>query len=100
LALTRAIIKNRIEGGNCVLILDEATSKLDMATENMVKEIIREELKANTVISVAHRVDFLKDCSVILLLDEGRIVKVGNFKDVIGHSGCTADNYPDTGVIA
>jgi ATP-binding cassette, subfamily C (CFTR/MRP), member 1 len=83
LALARAIVRKKLAGGRCILVLDEAMSNLDAASEAVVQEVIRKEFKDNTMITVAHRLDTLKYCDVVLLLAEGKVVKMGRPDEVI-----------------
>jgi ATP-binding cassette subfamily C (CFTR/MRP) protein 1 len=83
LALARAILKKQALTGQCILVLDEATSNLDSATEAIVQKIIQEEFKESTVITVAHRLDTLRDYDKIVVLDQGRVSKVGPATEVI-----------------
>jgi ATP-binding cassette subfamily C (CFTR/MRP) protein 1 len=83
LALARAIIRKKILKGKCILILDEATSNLDRATEEAVREAISKEFKDNTVISVAHRIDMVKDADLIIVLENGKVAKIGTPEDVL-----------------
>lgn len=83
LALARAIVRKRLANGRCILVLDEATSNLDSVTEEVVQEVIRKEFRDNTVITVAHRLDTLKYCDLVLVLADGSIVRSGRPEDVI-----------------
>jgi ABC-type multidrug transport system fused ATPase/permease subunit len=83
LALARAIVRKRILGGKCILVLDEATSNLDSATEEVMRKVIAEQFKENTVISVAHRLDTIKDADLILVFEQGQILKTGPPDDVL-----------------
>jgi ATP-binding cassette subfamily C (CFTR/MRP) protein 1 len=83
LALARAILKKRTLPGQCILVLDEATSNLDSATEAIVQKVIQEEFKDSTVIAVAHRLDTLRDYDKIVVLDKGEVSKVGPATEVI-----------------
>jgi ABC-type bacteriocin/lantibiotic exporter with double-glycine peptidase domain len=65
-----------------LLVLDEATSSLDMAIEH---EILQDVLGINgemTVILIAHRMKVVKNCDVIYYLDEGEIKKYNGFDDL------------------
>ncbi|MEQ1903176.1 MAG: ABC transporter ATP-binding protein [Pirellulaceae bacterium] len=66
-----------------VLILDEATSALDGVTEEGVMESLREEAKNRTIIMIAHRLSTVKQCDVIFLLENGRVIAQGNYDDLI-----------------
>jgi ATP-binding cassette subfamily C (CFTR/MRP) protein 1 len=77
LALARAIVRKHVAGGRCILILDEATSNLDSATEAIVQDVIKKDFKENTVITVAHRLDTVREVDLIVMLDKGEITKIG-----------------------
>jgi len=78
LALGRAVLRKRCSTAERdILILDEATSSLDSASEAAIHEVISKEFGHNTVISVAHRLEVLKDVDVVLLLENGRVAKTG-----------------------
>ncbi len=65
-----------------VLILDEATSSLDSLTEQKVLkglETIKDEM---TIISIAHRLNTLKNCDIIYVLEQGSLKKSGKFNDI------------------
>ena len=82
-ALARAILKKQAANGQCILVLDEATSNLDTDTEAIVQGVIQEEFKDSTVIAVAHRLDTLRDFDTIVVLDKGVVSKVGPPTEVI-----------------
>lgn len=87
LVLSRAILKKRTSSvQRSILILDEATSNLDASSELAIHEAIQEEFKNDTVISVAHRLDTLKDMDMVLLLENGKIAKIGQPAEVIPSS--------------
>ena len=67
-----------------ILILDEATSALDNTSEKHIQQEI-EAMKAEcgtTVISIAHRLTTLQNCDEILVMDQGRIVQRGTFRQL------------------
>ena len=63
-----------------VLVLDEATSSLDVITEEMVYRAIEHLSKTKTLIIIAHRLSTVKNCDTIYLLDRGKIITEGNFE--------------------
>ena len=73
LALARAFLRNAP-----ILILDEATSALDSQSEQMIQEALRKLVVGKTVIIIAHRFSTIRDASLILVFDQGRIVAEGN----------------------
>lgn len=83
LAVARAIIRKQSNSGKCVLILDEATSNLDSETESKVLRIINEEFEGNTIISVAHRLKSIQNVDLIVMLDKGKILKIGRPEELL-----------------
>lgn len=61
-----------------LLVLDEATSSVDSATESQIMQIVKDEFQHCTVIAVAHRLKTLKDFDRVVVLDSGRIVEIGS----------------------
>ena len=78
IGLARALYRNPE-----VLILDEATSSLDGATEEAVLKAIHAAAKARTVIMIAHRLSTLKDCDRIYILEKGRIMGQGTYEELL-----------------
>ena len=65
------------------MVMDEATSSLDTATENRVTESMRELQGEVTFITVAHRLATIRDYDQVCYLDRGRILGRGSFEDVV-----------------
>lgn len=65
-----------------VLILDDATSAIDASTERAVFQAIRTELPDTTIITVAHRHSTLSFSDRIALVEDGRVTRVGDGKDM------------------
>ena len=76
LAMARAILQNRHACGQRILILDEATSNLDSNTEALIQGVVRKEFEGQTIISVAHRLEILRDCDIVVELDKGKVVRI------------------------
>lgn len=70
-----------------ILILDEATSSLDVETERIVLAKIRQRVKGRTVIMVSHRLANLVDSDMIVVLKNGRIVDMGDHASLRRDSG-------------
>jgi len=71
ISLARAFLKNAP-----ILILDEPTSSLDVHTEAAILETIQELMKGKTTLMIAHRPSTLRNCNIILVLEEGRVTRM------------------------
>ena len=78
IAIARALYKNA-----SVIIFDEATSALDSETESLVMESIVGLDKDLTIIIVAHRLSTLKDCTYIIELADGKVVRRGIYNEIV-----------------
>lgn len=58
-----------------ILALDEVTSSVDLDTDVLMQQIIREEFKEHTIIAIAHRLETIKDFDRVVVMDEGKIVE-------------------------
>ncbi|KAJ5744175.1 hypothetical protein N7533_009045 [Penicillium manginii] len=72
IALTRAVLRR-----SAVVILDEATASIDHETSLEIQQIVREELELSTVITIAHRVEAVKDADYFIELEQGRVLREG-----------------------
>ncbi|MCR6095976.1 ABC transporter ATP-binding protein [Salipaludibacillus agaradhaerens] len=78
IAIARAICVNP-----SILILDDATSAVDMETEAKIQRAFREVMKGRTTFIIAHRISSLMHADDILVLDEGRIVERGTHEQLL-----------------
>jgi ATP-binding cassette, subfamily B, multidrug efflux pump len=79
ISLTRALIQN-----SKVLILDEATASLDAYTEQIVTKAVQKIIHSGkTVIFIAHRLNLVKECNKILVLQNGKIKEAGSHKELM-----------------
>jgi ABC-type multidrug transport system fused ATPase/permease subunit len=85
IAIARALLKNAP-----ILILDEATSNLDVETEREVNAAIRELQAGRTTLTIAHRLSTVQSADRILVLDQGRIVEQGKHAQLIAKGGTYA----------
>jgi ATP-binding cassette, subfamily B, bacterial PglK len=69
-----------------VLIMDEATSALDNLTERAVMDAVHNLGHAKTIILIAHRLSTVRDCDLIFMLEQGRLVAQGSYDDLMEKS--------------
>ena len=70
-----------------MLILDEATSSVDIQTEYLIKQSINKLTEGRTSIIIAHRLATIQNADKILVMDQGRIVESGNHSDLMEQKG-------------
>ncbi|MFF3922015.1 ABC transporter ATP-binding protein [Paenibacillus lactis] len=88
IAIARALLKNPK-----ILILDDATSAVDMETEHEIQSGFQEVMKGRTTFIIAHRISSLRHADEILVLDEGRVVQRGKHEELIAVPGPYQDVY-------
>ncbi len=82
IGIARAILKNPD-----ILILDEATSNLDTATEQAIHHTIEEVSQGITTIIIAHRLSTIKACDKIVVLKEGKVIEQGSHQELVKQKG-------------
>ncbi|PLC48974.1 ABC transporter [Pollutimonas subterranea] len=70
-----------------ILILDEATSSVDTATEKEIQKALDNLVRGRTTISIAHRLSTLRQADRLVVLDRGEIVEVGKHDDLMARNG-------------
>ncbi|MCL4721951.1 MAG: ABC transporter ATP-binding protein/permease, partial [Gammaproteobacteria bacterium] len=85
LAIARALLKDAP-----ILILDEATSNLDVETEREVNAAIRELQAGRTTLTIAHRLTTVQNADRILVLEQGRVVEQGRHDALLAKGGVYA----------
>ncbi|EWY89729.1 hypothetical protein FOYG_10530 [Fusarium oxysporum NRRL 32931] len=92
-SLGRALLRRRVKQRLCsipggVLLLDEVSSSVDSATDNLVQEIIKEEFSDYTIVMVSHRLTIVVEYfDSVVVLDRGRVVETGNPRDLAKTDG-------------
>ncbi|KAF4954480.1 hypothetical protein FGADI_5259 [Fusarium gaditjirri] len=76
--LARALISH-----SKIVLLDEPTSSVDSATDKDVRRIIREVMQGRTVIEVTHRLDYLTDFDLAVVMKDGQIIETGDPKELL-----------------
>ncbi|MBO5917673.1 MAG: ABC transporter ATP-binding protein, partial [Oscillospiraceae bacterium] len=79
----RLLIARALAARPDILILDDSSSALDYKTDAALRRALAERVKGCTVVTVAQRVSSIKDCDLILVLDEGRIIGMGDHEHLL-----------------
>lgn len=82
LAIARALLQKPE-----VLILDESTSHLDNITESRIKDMLSKYRKNMTCIIIAHRLNVVRDCDKIVVIENGQVAEEGNHEELMEKQG-------------
>ena len=88
MSITRALVR-RPE----ILILDDATSALDLATETRLRKALKKELADTTVVLIAQRIASVRDADRIAIIEDGTIREVGTHEELLATSKTYRDIY-------
>jgi ATP-binding cassette subfamily B protein len=78
-----------------ILILDEATSSVDIGTERRIEEALRTLLAGRTAFVIAHRLSTIRDADLIVVLEHGRVVEQGSHDELMRERGLYTSLYGD-----
>jgi ABC-type multidrug transport system fused ATPase/permease subunit len=78
LCLCRSLLNH-----NRVIVLDEATSNMDIETDKLIQRTIKEKFKNQTVITIAHRLDTIIESDRIFVMKDGHILEEGTPKKLL-----------------
>ena len=81
LCVARAILRK-----SKIIILDEATSSVDQKTEDIISNAVDTMFKDSTVITIAHRINTVKKCNRIIVMNAGEVVEVGKPDELIANT--------------
>jgi ATP-binding cassette subfamily B protein len=70
-----------------ILILDDATSSVDMETEHLIEQALDEVMRGRTTFVIAHRLSTVKRADIVLVMDKGEIVERGTHEELIAQQG-------------
>ena len=92
LCLTRAMLVNPR-----LLVLDEATSSIDGATDEFVQKMLRTHFVNTTLLTIAHRLNTIIDYDVVIVMDKGEVAEMGSPRDLLSSCGIFTDMVNATG---
>ena len=94
ICMARALLKN-----SKILIMDEATASIDIQTDILIQEMVRENFKDCTVLTIAHRLHSIMDSNKVMVFDDGHLMENDSplalmdnndsiFNNLVQQSGC------------
>lgn len=94
IAIARALLKDAP-----ILILDEATAALDVATETRLQESLDRLREGRTTFVIAHRLSTIRSADRVIVLDQGRIAEEGEFEELAHGEGIFSRLVRDAGIV-
>ena len=76
-----------------IMILDEATSSVDVVTEDRIQKAVKKLLNGRTSIIIAHRLSQITNCDKIVVIDAGKVSEIGTHDELIANSGFYSKLY-------
>ncbi|MEX2645774.1 MAG: ABC transporter ATP-binding protein, partial [Gaiellaceae bacterium] len=83
-----------------ILVLDEATSSVDIGTERKIERALRRLLADRTAFIIAHRLSTIRDADLIVVLEHGRVVEQGSHAELMARRGLYTSLYGDWAEVA
>jgi ATP-binding cassette subfamily B protein len=78
-----------------ILVLDEATSSVDIGTERRIERALKTLLAGRTAFVIAHRLSTIRDADLIVVLEHGRVVEQGSHEELLARRGLYTSLYGD-----
>jgi ATP-binding cassette subfamily B protein len=88
ISFARALVAN-----SPLLILDEATASIDSQSEKLLQEALNHLLENRTAVIIAHRLATIRKADKIIVLQDGRIIEIGNHQELLELGGLYAQLY-------
>jgi ATP-binding cassette subfamily B protein len=95
IALARALLADPR-----ILILDEATSSVDIGTERKIEQALRTLLEGRTAFIIAHRLSTIRNADLIVVLEHGRLIEQGTHAELLARAGLYTSLYGDWAEVA
>ncbi len=90
ISIARALLYN-----SPILVFDDATSALDMETEQLLYKRLKEEYSKQSRIIIAHRISSVKDCDEIIVIEKGSIIERGTHQELVDKKGRYYETYKE-----
>jgi ATP-binding cassette subfamily B protein len=87
-AIARTLLKNPR-----ILILDDATSSVDTETEVLIRQALQRLMQGRTSFIIAHRIQTVMTADIILVMDKGQVIQMGNHAELVDQPGTYQDIY-------
>ena len=83
---------------NQVLILDEATAAVDLETDDLIQATIRKEFAGSSVLTIAHRLNTVRQYDKIMVLEQGQLVECDTPDNLLKSNGIFAEMAKSAGL--